>query len=39
LPGAVSVLLGEVEEALPGWQIEVGPREAVDIPAFLKLKP
>jgi hypothetical protein len=24
---------------LPGWQIEVGPREAVDIPAFLKLKP
>lgn len=39
LPGHVAVLLGEVEEALPGWQVEVGPREAVDIPAFLKLKP
>lgn len=39
LPGAVSVLLGEVEEALPGWQIEVGPREAVDLPAYMKLKP
>lgn len=39
LPGAVAVLMGEVEEALQGWQIEVGPREAVDIPAYLKLKP
>ena len=39
LPGQVAVLLGEVEEALQGWQIEVGPREAVDIPAFLKMKP
>ncbi len=38
LPGAVATLLGEVEETLPGWQIEVGPREAVDAPAFLKLK-
>jgi acetyl-CoA decarbonylase/synthase, CODH/ACS complex subunit gamma len=39
LPGHVAVLLGEVEESLPGWQVEVGPREAVDLPAFLKLKP
>ncbi len=39
IPGAVAVLMGEVEEALPGWQIEVGPREAVDVPAYLKLKP
>lgn len=39
LPGQVAVLLGEVEEALQGWQVEVGPREAVDIPAFLRLKP
>ncbi|MBI5653251.1 MAG: acetyl-CoA decarbonylase/synthase complex subunit gamma [Chloroflexi bacterium] len=37
LPGAVAVLMGEVEEALAGWKIEVGPREAVDVPAFLKL--
>ncbi len=37
IPGHVSVLLGELEEALPGWQILVGPREAVDLPAYLKL--
>jgi len=36
LPGHVAVLSGEVEEDLPGWEIRVGPREAVDIPAFLK---
>ena len=39
LPGHVAVLMGEVEEVLPGWQIDVGPREAVDVPAYLKLKP
>ncbi len=39
LPGAVATLLGEVEETLGGWQVEVGPREAVDAPGFLKLKP
>ncbi len=38
IPGHVSVLLGELEEALPGWQITVGPREAVDVPTYLKLK-
>ena len=38
LPGHVAVLMGEVEEALPGWQIEVGPREAVDLPGFLKVR-
>jgi acetyl-CoA decarbonylase/synthase complex subunit gamma len=36
LPGHVAVLSGELEEALPGWEILVGPREAVDIPAYLK---
>jgi CO dehydrogenase/acetyl-CoA synthase gamma subunit (corrinoid Fe-S protein) len=25
-----------LEEELPGWQIMVGPREAVDIGGFLK---
>ena len=33
----VAVLMGELEEELPGWTIQVGPREAVDLPAFLKL--
>ncbi len=37
LPGHVSVLLGELEEELPGWEIMVGPREAVDLPGYLKL--
>jgi acetyl-CoA decarbonylase/synthase complex subunit gamma len=37
IPGHVSVLLGELEEELPGWDIQVGPREAVDLPGYLKL--
>jgi acetyl-CoA decarbonylase/synthase complex subunit gamma len=36
IPGYVATLSGEVEEELPGWQILVGPREAVDIPSYLK---
>ncbi len=37
IPGHVSVLLGEIEEELPDWKILVGPREAVDIPAYSKV--
>jgi acetyl-CoA decarbonylase/synthase, CODH/ACS complex subunit gamma len=37
IPGHVAVLSGELEEELPGWEIRVGPREAVDIPSFLKM--
>ncbi len=36
IPGLVAGLSGEVEEELPGWQIMVGPRDAVDIPTYLK---
>jgi acetyl-CoA decarbonylase/synthase complex subunit gamma len=36
LPGHVAVLSGETEEELPGWEVRVGPREAVDLPAFMK---
>ncbi len=36
IPGHVASLSGETEEELPGWQIMVGPREAVDIPSYLK---
>jgi acetyl-CoA decarbonylase/synthase complex subunit gamma len=36
LPGHVAVLSGDLEEELPGWDIRVGPREAVDIPAYLR---
>jgi acetyl-CoA decarbonylase/synthase complex subunit gamma len=36
IPGHVAVLLGDLEEVLPDWHIQVGPREAVDLPAFLR---
>jgi acetyl-CoA decarbonylase/synthase complex subunit gamma len=36
LPGHVAVLSGELEGELPDWEIRVGPREAVDLPAFMK---
>jgi acetyl-CoA decarbonylase/synthase complex subunit gamma len=36
LPGHVAVLSGELEEELSGWDIRVGPREAVDLPKFMK---
>jgi len=36
IPGHVAVLLGELEEELSGWDIRVGPREAVDLPRYLK---
>jgi acetyl-CoA decarbonylase/synthase complex subunit gamma len=35
IPGKVARIKGELEEALPGWQIVVGPREASEIPGFL----
>jgi acetyl-CoA decarbonylase/synthase complex subunit gamma len=36
LPGHTAVLSGEVEEELPGWEVKVGPREAVDVPKFMR---
>ncbi len=36
LPGHVAVLSGELEEELPGWEVKVGPREAVDLPSYMK---
>ena len=36
LPGHVAVLSGELEEELPGWEVMVGPREAVDLPGYMK---
>jgi acetyl-CoA decarbonylase/synthase complex subunit gamma len=29
-------LSGELEEELPDWEVNVGPKEAVDLPAYLK---
>ncbi len=36
LPGKVAVLRGELEDELPGWNILVGPPEAMDIGPFFK---
>lgn len=36
LPGKVAVLKGEIEDKLPGWEILVGPNEAMQIVKFLK---
>lgn len=38
LPGMVAAISGEVEEELPGWEVQVGPREAIGIPSFLSLQ-
>ena len=35
IPGKVARIKGELEEALPDWEIIVGPREATAIPGFL----
>lgn len=36
IPGYVAALSGELEEGLPGFKVMVGPREAVDIPPYVK---
>ncbi|MDP6509809.1 MAG: acetyl-CoA decarbonylase/synthase complex subunit gamma [Dehalococcoidia bacterium] len=36
IPGHLAVLRGELEEELSGWEVLVGPRDAVDLGAFLK---
>lgn len=36
IPGHVAVLSGELEAELPDWEIRVGPREALDLPKYMK---
>jgi len=36
IPGYVSVISGDLEEALPGWEVIVGPQEAADLEGFVK---
>jgi acetyl-CoA decarbonylase/synthase complex subunit gamma len=36
IPGYVASISGELEEALPGWEVLVGPQEASDITPFMK---
>jgi len=35
IPGRVARIKGELEDALPGWEVVVGPREAAGIGGFL----
>ena len=36
IPGYAAAISGELEEGLGDWKILVGPREAADIPKYLK---
>jgi len=36
IPGYAAQISGELEDELPGWTVEIGPREAAHIPAYLK---
>jgi acetyl-CoA decarbonylase/synthase complex subunit gamma len=36
IPGKVAVLKGELEAKLPGWEIIIAPREAVQLVKFMK---
>ena len=38
IPGYAAAIAGDVEEELPGWTIQVGPRDAAHIPAYLRAK-
>jgi acetyl-CoA decarbonylase/synthase complex subunit gamma len=36
IPGYIAAESGGLEEELPGWEILVGPRDAANLPAYLK---
>lgn len=36
IPGYIAQVSGELEGELSGWKVEIGPREAGDIPQYLK---
>ena len=38
IPGKVAVMKGEIQEKLPGWNVVVGPVEAVQLPKYMKDK-
>ena len=38
IPGYAAAIAGDVEEELPGWTIQVGPREAAHLPAHLRAR-
>lgn len=36
IPGYAAAILGDLEEELGDWEVQVGPRESAHIPAYLK---
>ena len=38
IPGKVAVMKGEIQEKLPGWNVVVGPTEAVQLPKYMRDK-
>jgi len=36
IPGYVASISGDLEEAMPGWTVVVGPQEAADLGSFIK---
>ena len=36
IPGYAAAISGDMEEELPGWEVAIGPRDASQIPKFLK---
>ncbi len=38
IPGYVSQISGDIEEAMPGWSATVGPQEAADLESFIEAR-
>ncbi|MBD3397965.1 acetyl-CoA decarbonylase/synthase complex subunit gamma, partial [Candidatus Micrarchaeota archaeon] len=36
IPGAAAIISGDLEEELPDWKVQIGPREGAHIPAYLR---
>lgn len=37
IPGYAAAILGDLEDGLPGWEVMIGPREAANIPSYLRI--
>jgi acetyl-CoA decarbonylase/synthase complex subunit gamma len=36
IPGYIASEAAALKDEMPGWEIQVGPKEAADLPAFLR---
>jgi acetyl-CoA decarbonylase/synthase complex subunit gamma len=36
IPGSAAIISGDLEEELPDWKVQIGPREGAHIPAYLR---